>query len=175
MTFDYSIKARQTQYRGVTFRSRLEARWAAFFDECEWQWQYEPVDLACWSPDFLVTFYNWHAKGTSLLCEIKPFQHRALFEHHPCAGWGEPGPVGCDATCGFGLNPDVVWLCMESRSGSSVGFYELEDLLGEERDEIWRRWNCAGKTVQFDAARHKQPPTRPDNYEPVLIRRRRSR
>jgi len=41
------IRAIPTEYRGHTFRSRLEARWAATFDELGWYWEYEPyaVDL----------------------------------------------------------------------------------------------------------------------------------
>ena len=35
----------QTVYRGIEFRSRLEARWAAFFDQCEWPWVYEGNDI----------------------------------------------------------------------------------------------------------------------------------
>jgi hypothetical protein len=38
----------------VNFRSRLEARWAAFFDLREWAWSYEPIDFNGWIPDFLV-------------------------------------------------------------------------------------------------------------------------
>jgi len=36
------IKAIQTEYRGYLFRSRLEARWAVFFDACGVDWEYEP-------------------------------------------------------------------------------------------------------------------------------------
>lgn len=35
-------KAIQTRYKGYRFRSRLEARWAVFFDACDTEWQYEP-------------------------------------------------------------------------------------------------------------------------------------
>lgn len=45
-------KAIPTRYGGVQFRSRLEARWAAFFDIAGWRWQYEPIDLDGWIPDF---------------------------------------------------------------------------------------------------------------------------
>jgi hypothetical protein len=31
----------ETQYRGYLFRSRLEARWAVFFDALQMEWQYE--------------------------------------------------------------------------------------------------------------------------------------
>ena len=37
-----SIKAIETEYKGYKFRSRLEARWAVFFDAMDWAWEYEP-------------------------------------------------------------------------------------------------------------------------------------
>lgn len=42
------IKAIETLYRGYRFRSRLEARWAVFFDVAKIKWRYEPegFDLA---------------------------------------------------------------------------------------------------------------------------------
>jgi hypothetical protein len=36
------IKAIETKYAGYKFRSRLEARWAVFFDTLELDWEYEP-------------------------------------------------------------------------------------------------------------------------------------
>lgn len=36
------MKAIQTEYKGYLFRSRLEARWAVFFDACGIAWEYEP-------------------------------------------------------------------------------------------------------------------------------------
>ncbi|KEA07498.1 hypothetical protein [Rhizobium rhizogenes] len=62
----YSIKAIPTTYNHVQFRSRLEARWAAFFDLCGWTWDYEPFDLDGWAPDFML-------KGkVKALIEVKP-------------------------------------------------------------------------------------------------------
>jgi len=43
-----------TTYSGTRFRSRLEGRWAAFFDLIEWRWIYEPFDGEGWIPDFLI-------------------------------------------------------------------------------------------------------------------------
>jgi hypothetical protein len=43
-----------TVFAGVQFRSRLEARWAAFFELLKWPWDYEPIDLAGYIPDFLI-------------------------------------------------------------------------------------------------------------------------
>ena len=53
------IKAIQTEYRGYLFRSRLEARWAVFFDACGVEYEYEPegYDLGSglmYLPDFLL-------------------------------------------------------------------------------------------------------------------------
>jgi hypothetical protein len=59
-----------TPYRGITFRSRLEAQWAAFFDIVGWRWVYEPISYQGWLPDFAI-----EAKGSplnTLLCEVKP-------------------------------------------------------------------------------------------------------
>lgn len=36
------IKPIETRYKGYRFRSRLEARWAVFFDSLGIEWQYEP-------------------------------------------------------------------------------------------------------------------------------------
>lgn len=55
-----------TMYEDVLFRSRLEARWAAFFDKLGWKWEYEPFDLAGWIPDFLLL------GATKVLVEVKP-------------------------------------------------------------------------------------------------------
>lgn len=35
------IPAIETRYAGCRFRSRVEARWARFFDAVKWEWQYE--------------------------------------------------------------------------------------------------------------------------------------
>ena len=42
-----------TMYRGIRMRSRLEAKWAYFMDGLGWKWEYEPIDLNGWIPDFL--------------------------------------------------------------------------------------------------------------------------
>ncbi|THK38126.1 hypothetical protein EHS39_11620 [Ensifer sp. MPMI2T] len=63
----YNIKAIPTVYNHVQFRSRLEARWAAFFDLCGWQWDYEPFDLDGWAPDFKIV-----SGSVAALAEVKP-------------------------------------------------------------------------------------------------------
>ncbi len=55
-----------TVYRGIEYRSRLEARWAAFFTEIGWRHTYEPFDGNGYIPDFLIE------GACPLLIEIKP-------------------------------------------------------------------------------------------------------
>jgi len=67
MNIEYTRTAYPTLYNGRQYRSRLEAKWAAFFARLGWQFEYEPFDLGSWSPDFLL-------RGTPLpiLVEVKP-------------------------------------------------------------------------------------------------------
>lgn len=64
------IEARQTRYNGVTFRSKLEAQWAVFWDELGVKWEYEPQtfllsDGKQYTPDFWIV-------DLGLWVEIKP-------------------------------------------------------------------------------------------------------
>ena len=69
------IQPKPTRYRGVKFRSRLEARWAVMFDYSPQvtYWTYEPFVIhhqrTGWryTPDFEI-----HTKSSTLLLEIKP-------------------------------------------------------------------------------------------------------
>ena len=65
------IKAIETSYKGYKFRSRLEARYAIFFDSLGWKWEYEPegFDLLgeYYLPDFIL-FSN----EKSYWVEVKP-------------------------------------------------------------------------------------------------------
>jgi hypothetical protein len=63
----------ETKYRGYRFRSRLEARWAVFFDTLGVEWMYEPegFDLGK-SGWYLPDFYVPHL---DLYLEVKPYRH----------------------------------------------------------------------------------------------------
>jgi hypothetical protein len=102
-----------TEYAITKFRSRLEARWAAFFDLLGWRAFYEPLDLDGYIPDFIL-----HGHSQRILVEVKPvkgkddplfkettakiersgWQNDALivsyflpvsevFKENPCVGW----------------------------------------------------------------------------------------
>ena len=60
-------------HAGIRFRSRLEARWASFFDEIGWRWEYEPFDLEGYIPDFLIL------GDRPLLVEVGPVSLPAEF------------------------------------------------------------------------------------------------
>jgi len=60
----------QTRYAGYRFRSRLEARWAVFFDHIGAPWEYEPEGYALpdgggYLPDFRLPESRW-------LLDVKP-------------------------------------------------------------------------------------------------------
>lgn len=52
------IDAKKTIYRGIEFRSRMEAGFAVLFDHLRWKWRYEPHTYAVqdfsYTPDFFV-------------------------------------------------------------------------------------------------------------------------
>lgn len=51
------IRAIETHYRGYRFRSRLEARWAVFFDAMGIEWQYESQGFMLPSGPYLPDFF----------------------------------------------------------------------------------------------------------------------
>ena len=56
-------RAIETNYKGYRFRSRLEARWAVFFDALKVDWQYEPEgynlgEFGWYLPDFYLPNVN---------------------------------------------------------------------------------------------------------------------
>ncbi|MCC3333550.1 hypothetical protein [Nocardia abscessus] len=67
-----TIKPIETRYGGCRFRSRIEARWARFFDYLGIGWEYEPqgFDLPSgpYLPDFLLDLGDgvwWEVKGAA--------------------------------------------------------------------------------------------------------------
>jgi hypothetical protein len=63
-------------YKGILFRSRLEARWAVFMDEAGIDWEFEPVWIQTdsdlyrnWLPDFRLPRYGQWAEVKGHLTE----------------------------------------------------------------------------------------------------------
>ena len=63
------FKAIETVYNGYRFRSRLEARWAVFFDAAGIKYEYEPEGFTdgdlFYLPDFYLPDHNTYV-------EVKP-------------------------------------------------------------------------------------------------------
>jgi hypothetical protein len=72
-----TIKAIETHYKGFRFRSRLEARYAVFFDQAGANWDYEQegynLDGEYYLPDFKVNkLIDKNGVDVPLWFEIKP-------------------------------------------------------------------------------------------------------
>ena len=75
-TLRYTMAAIETLYNGVSYRSRLEARWAAMLDWLQVVFVYEPFDLDGWFPDFLLPTSTKSQSGSGgILAEVKPFTY----------------------------------------------------------------------------------------------------
>jgi len=79
------IKAIETTYKGYRFRSRLEARWAVFFDACGYQWEYEPegfeVGGIYYLPDFRIFGKDDNGDYNVFWIEVKPIGMMSREEH----------------------------------------------------------------------------------------------
>ena len=53
------LKPIETHYAGCRFRSRIEARWAVFFDQVDIPWAYESQGFALPSGPYLPDFLLW--------------------------------------------------------------------------------------------------------------------
>ena len=73
MPREFTHRPIETLYRGMRFRSRLEARWAATFDELGIEYTYEPYDLGGYIPDFLL-----HGRY-QVLVEVRPAEEQEEF------------------------------------------------------------------------------------------------
>ena len=158
---EYNIKAHPTDYAGVKFRSRLEARWAAFFDLAGWKWEYEPIDLYGWVPDLFVSWLCGHSEcngSHSILAEIKPYFSVEEFKGHPCMDYpfghkyGSDGYITdicipADASAALGVNPCVSY--WEMTHGAGGGVETIKSWINEA-DEMWK---IAGNTTKYNPSK----------------------
>lgn len=116
----------QTLYRGVEYRSRLEARWAAFMDRIGWETTYEPLDGNGYIPDFLV-----HGPSPFLV-EVKPAATPGDYQD----------PVGKVSRGLRGLwTGDVLVVGMSplapGMGNAEGGYRQVAGWLGEANDADW--------------------------------------
>lgn len=147
------MKAIPTTYNGQRFRSRLEARWAAFFDLAEVSWVYEPVDLAGWAPDFLLNL------SVPVYAEVKPIAAQAC----PCYGhlWV---PLEAQEWAKAKAHWRERWVLLLGAQPNSYGFGRLldpPDGADQRWDDVYSQldrgpsthlWREAGNRVQWRPA-----------------------
>ena len=162
----YNIAAKPTRYKGVNFRSRLEARWAAFFDVREWRWEYEPaVEFFNWIPDFVISFPE-----CPLFVEIKPVFPDSDFHWSKDESFSKAkqhwqsvqifllgnGPAFRSSWPGFA----EIGRILDPPDNSSYSWHDLhtrivfqcrEISLREARNEIDTDWREAGNRTQWRA------------------------
>lgn len=108
------MKVIETKYNGYKFRSRLEARWAVFFDACGIEYQYEPEGFELkegyYLPDFYLPWFKCYveikpkdiAREDRLKAEKK--LEALFFEHKSCV---------CMLCVGDPLDDDMNLLCTD--------------------------------------------------------------
>jgi hypothetical protein len=146
---EYTIKAHPTMFDGVQYRSRLEARWAAFFTLLKWEFQYEPFDLPDWVPDFRVVVSHPDFGTYKVLAEVKPYYIWEGFNGHALWNYiyafSDKSAPGVDTTAGFGISPEVAFISYTS-SESGGGVDALEVFLPDNWESLWKQ---AGNLVQW--------------------------
>jgi hypothetical protein len=110
-------------YNNFNFKTKLEARWAAFFDLAGWEWYTNPKSVDDWSPDFWVKFPCSHSECGgyhSLLVAVLPLDKVSDFGQHPCTrhAWGIQGYV--DGGAAFGASPNATRWEISHGSGGGV-------------------------------------------------------
>jgi hypothetical protein len=65
------LKPIETQYKGYRFRSRLEARWAVFFDALGIEWEYEPEGFDLGDGLYYLPDFRLRGRWGNIWLEIK--------------------------------------------------------------------------------------------------------
>ena len=174
-----AIKAIETNYKGHRFRSRLEARWAVFFDKLGWKYRYEHQgyiigysdDTLRWLPDFEVTTPS----GQHFYVEVKGdpdfFDTNNMWLDKLDFGGGPPGFADCAYTQILGSDvkpivllgdlPDVLHGCVRlsvcviaHRKGVGAFFLDLNshglDAQGFDRSD-WQQVDAGVGLKDFQA------------------------
>ena len=158
--YSYTMKAIPTVFGGVEYRSRLEARWGAFFTLLGWDHLYEPLDLDGWAPDFMIR----GAAGVTLI-EVKPeinvdtmraFRMAAPPSSRSILVGAAPTITEWQTTIGVGWGDGVVGYMSHEDDPEPTSVGHLEDILVGRcgggaggcglgmcpADGAWSCWRC---------------------------------
>jgi len=144
-----NIKPIQTHYKGYHFRSRLEARWAVFFDAIGWPWEYEPEGFDLGEGDFYLPDFRLICADGDLWVEIKAKAPNAeekrkaekLAEQSGAAvvfGIGPPDP--------YKISDGLDGFIPSLRAGVKVGWLESVAAINTYCKQKWNRpgWSLGG-------------------------------
>ena len=127
-----TIKAIETEYKGYRFRSRLEARWAVFFDAAEISWEYEPegYELSTgerYLPDFYLPLDDIYVevKGQKLNDKEKEKLEKFAFGINKSIllVTGILGEGKCEIICYDSLEEQFVWMTVDIFIDSIINTY----------------------------------------------------
>lgn len=143
------MKVLETNYRGVTFRSRLEARWAVFFSELSIPFIYEPdgfefKDGTRYLPDFYLPKQDFYV-------EIKPSEP-SDFETRKCEllAEGTQKQVCCFYGSLSGPKCQIWEIWKDTEDGSPF-------LVWDEGYEWCQCCGCGQFGVEFEGRAHRLP------------------
>ena len=111
MTNRFNGISMPTTYNGIPFRSRLEARWAIFFDAMSTPWEYEPENFITKQGPYLPDFYLPELKSFFIVKgeelpkseEIKCWEIAMAIDKHFIFAVGAIPPVFNDNDRNFSL------------------------------------------------------------------------
>jgi hypothetical protein len=126
-----TIQPIETHYAGCRFRSRLEARWAVFFDVLGIRWEYEPQGYVLPSGPYLPDFQLFGLGGDGCRCgatfiwfEVKPPTGASDYDKR----WTELAEsTGLPLIVAFGMpRPDGDMICSDDYGTNWMDLFEAD-------------------------------------------------
>lgn len=161
------IQAIPTRYAGCHFRSRLEARWAVFFDALGIRWEYEPEGFMghreeCYLPDFqlhnvmLEACLDEYGRADGVYAEVKPTDmalHNDALKLGACIDHGAT-PIGAAGLLILGPipNPSYNTIPVHSALWWRKGVAHGRVMLLPRNQPGWEPWSLypADVTVKYE-------------------------
>ena len=173
-----------TTYDGTNFRSRLEAKWAAFFNLLGWHWEYETsTAFGEWMPDFTLLLHDESRTEQRVYVEAKPKKHlAAAIEKIEKSGCDDPVLILADGPDGFRADSEryflgwyfhkgemsraIITMCSEQglhfcktadkRPHHRCGKLDQKRALLREHRTLTGYWREAGNRVQLRPPRERR-------------------
>jgi hypothetical protein len=166
------IKPIETIYKGYRFRSRLEARWAVFFDTVGLTWEYETEGYDIFGEWYLPDFY---IKDYECFVEIKPTEEPTELYSNFRDVVGKSIILLCGSPWGY-IGTWFGWDTCDSSGGS----YESECIIACtsslmihcERVDRWlcvSQWESNNNVLESHAYNAKEYPMNWDDCKDFAI------